>query len=766
MNAVLRQLHSWRLREVAIGLTWGVARWLAIAGVVLLLACGIDWTVDRYSGSESWRKAMRTTRVLAPSDPLSVGHTPYSLRFLMTVGQLALTGALVYHFVLRPLRRTPRVDDLALRAEKAFPEFDHRLVTAIQLNRPSADTRGMSQHLIAEVTREAGELASKRNLLSLIDYGHAKWAVVVILPVLILWGVFAAIDTKLAAILLERQALLNVQIPREIQLHNMTQEVWPTGAEVTVRFRVSNARLAAMDPDNVRSRQWVQERLGNSIGTLVVVPIVTQEKDGKTLIESQPEEFYELTNEKDASGEPTEFFSVKLPPSSLDFSFQARLESGRTAEAGHVRFESPPQLAPDTPNRPPLTAEQVLPAYLGTQPDGQPFFRKNDGWTRGEVIDALPRASIIIEALFNKPVVSARLTPIVREGLAERDLPEIPPAVMGTDKLSASFLLSTHPRLIGYRIDLKDARGFTNPTPIRRNVRMWEDRPPQVEFKPESTRNPNPKAPDGSMENPKAFEVEMPLGPDGLINVIYTARSDLGIREVNLRYRVIPKGVQFDLYPEEYRAIQHPRDDPNLLVYSRLPLKRYVLDPKKPDPGPFISDLGLFMYSFTRTVELFSFEFLVDVLPSRDDRNKVKVEFFAIPARKPDEEPGGLEAGGRFNFEISGLLKKLPEVLSDGKTILKTAKLDVGDTVELYVEVFDKLPVVDAKGKPILGEDGKPLPPRPAGYTALAKNKIVLTAEQAEEATLAFLQAQAKLRDKLDQLAKDQFEVLKPKTKP
>ena len=45
-------------------------------------------------------------------------------------------------FLIRPIRRTPGYDDLATRAERAIPELGHRLVTALQLNRPGARTAG------------------------------------------------------------------------------------------------------------------------------------------------------------------------------------------------------------------------------------------------------------------------------------------------------------------------------------------------------------------------------------------------------------------------------------------------------------------------------------------------------------------------------------------------------------------------------------------------------------------------------------------------
>ncbi len=712
MRSVLGQLRQWRFRERVICLLWGGGRWLALVGTVLAVACATDWTIDRFSGSEGWRKFLKSSWVLKPTDPLSAGETPVGLRLGMTLAQLGLAGLLAYTLLIRPWLRTPPVDDLASRAEKAFPVFDHRLVTAIQLNRATARTQGMSPVLIREVTREAEEIASRINLLSLIDYRRLGWAAAVAAPVALAWGGFYGMDPELAGILIRRQAMpwADIEIPRKIRLRNVTPEVWPSGSEVVVRFEVSG------------------EYDANTTGVLRYVP------DG------QPEDYAPLTNEPNPDGTPSPFFSVKLPPASIDFSFQARIGDGRTKEPARVVFEAPPQLdtAPGKPE--PLTAEQVLPVYLGRRPDGRPYFRRNDGWSRGEVIDALPGSSVIVDARFNKPVREARLIRIERsQGLQEQDLlPALTPVEISPDRTAASFEFPTTPRLIGYRLELIDDRGFVNPVPIRRNVRMWDDRPPVVEFRPESTRNPDPDQYDGS-GNPKDYEWDMALGPDGVIQVIYTARSEVGIRAANIRYRVIPRGVQFDLYPEEYRKIQHPRDDPNLIVFDRLPLTRFVPprpDPKKPDApavdlGPFDTDLGLFRYSFRG-------------VPS-PLRNRVNVQFYPLPSRDPEEEPGELEAGGRYNFEVAGLLKTLP----DGTK----SRIEVGDTVELYVEVFDK----------VTGPDGQYDPNRPAGYTREAKRKIVVTEAEAEIALRQRDEARQRLQDKLRDLAADQMNVFRPK---
>src|SRR5262249_14118163 len=156
---------------------------------------------------------------------------------------------------------------------------------------------------------------------------------------------------------------------------NVTEPVWANGSEVLVRFEVT------VDGDD-----------DATTGTLTYTP------DG------QPSSPAELTRELNPDGSPSKFFSVKLPPASLDFSFTARIVDGKTKERGRVPFEPSPQLGQDDPAHPPLTAQQLLPDYLGRDPDGDPYIRKNDGWTRGEVIDALPQSKVIVNARFNKPV--------------------------------------------------------------------------------------------------------------------------------------------------------------------------------------------------------------------------------------------------------------------------------------------------------------------------------------------------------------------------
>ncbi|HEX4612141.1 MAG TPA: hypothetical protein VH092_28360, partial [Urbifossiella sp.] len=618
MNLLLRQLRRWRFRERLVRLAFGTGRLLGIALIILGAACLADWVYDRYA------------------------DVPFALRLLATGGQVALAAGLAYAFVFRPWVTAPPVDDLALRAEKAIPAFDHRLVTALQLNRPGAKTAGMSPALIAEVTREAGEMAARHDLTRLIDYRPVLWGLAAAAPAVLGWAGFAAFNPTLAAVLISRQALLDADIPRSLRLENITQDVWPTGAEVVIRYKVTG--------------EWSDGLTGNAY----VRP------------DDNPEDTYPLAYES-TTPDGAAVFAAKLPPSSVGFSFKARIRDGRTRTPGRVEFEPPPQVKE-------IEAWQLLPTYLGTRTasvNGKdvpvPYERFQP---KGEVTGALPLSGLRVEATFNKQVVKAVLTPVERgDGNKEVDGKPLPPDETAPDGRLAGWTFPTTPRLIGYRIELTDTRGFASPAPARRGVRMLPDEPPAVEFKKESTRNPDPTEFDGKGD-PRLYEWDsMPVsfrptgngeGETGPMQVIYAARSELGVGRVNLAYRVVPKGLDPAALPESVRDVQHPRQDPAGRVFTRLPLKSTAADLKK--VGRFVPDLGLFEKSFAGL--------------DRFARTRVQVEFYPIPSANPATEPGELEAGGRYNFLTDGLRKLRP----DGTP----ARLEVGDTIELYMEVFDK----------------------------------------------------------------------------
>src|SRR5437660_1727996 len=127
MGMITAKLGRLRRRERSIALAWGVARLLLVVMLALAAACATDWWID-----------LRR-------------DTPMSLRVGMLTGQLALALGLGSFWVVRPLVRRRSDDAVALFIEQETPALGHVLISAVQLNRPSADTAGMSPELIGDM---------------------------------------------------------------------------------------------------------------------------------------------------------------------------------------------------------------------------------------------------------------------------------------------------------------------------------------------------------------------------------------------------------------------------------------------------------------------------------------------------------------------------------------------------------------------------------------------------------------------------------------
>jgi hypothetical protein len=81
------------------------------------------------------------------------------VRAIMLGSLLAATGFVAWRFVILPLRRQPDDDRVALRMEKARPEFRSRLISSIQFSRPGAIEAGTAVSLARMTVAETEELA-------------------------------------------------------------------------------------------------------------------------------------------------------------------------------------------------------------------------------------------------------------------------------------------------------------------------------------------------------------------------------------------------------------------------------------------------------------------------------------------------------------------------------------------------------------------------------------------------------------------------------
>src|SRR5687767_8066573 len=101
-RVLVAKLAGLRRRESLLRLAWGLARCLALAFALLVVACLTDWLLDR------------------------AGETPWALRAAMTLFQGVVLLTAVALLVVLPLARRPADDALALLVEAHRPELGHR----------------------------------------------------------------------------------------------------------------------------------------------------------------------------------------------------------------------------------------------------------------------------------------------------------------------------------------------------------------------------------------------------------------------------------------------------------------------------------------------------------------------------------------------------------------------------------------------------------------------------------------------------------------
>jgi hypothetical protein len=465
MDQLVRQLRGWQRRERAYRFAWGLARWLAVVGGGLTAACLLDWTIDRFRDTPTW------------------------LRIILTFGQLALYAAAGVWFLFR--LRVPSLDVLAGKAEDAHPEFGHRLVTALQLNRPTAKTFGMSPQLIEDVTREASALSARYDLKRLAETHRLKQAAYLLAPFAVFFLLMLAFNAKLMFALLARQALLPVDIPRSVALANTTAELWPSGDAVRLTFKVTG--------------KFTEQ----SVGSVAVTP------------EGQPTERYELKfSERLDDGSAV--FATEYPPSSVPFTFKAWLHDGRTRSVASVRFEPRPVVKE-------VSAWLQLPLYV--DPDGKRRYERSQ--PQGEVT-ALPGCGLRVEATCTKPIKAAKVVMLARSAVgAEEPVGQPLAMTLSDDRLTAGVVGDIPARAVAYRVVVTDDNDFANLNPPRRGISVGADDPPRVNLLPEVLKDPREVGP---LDD---FEVTgMPLVLGGRVQIGFTARSPLGLDRAFIMYRV------------------------------------------------------------------------------------------------------------------------------------------------------------------------------------------------------------------------------------
>ncbi len=569
-----------RLRELAqqerkLRLVWGLARWAAVVVGLFLICCGIDWWIDLWY------------------------DTPAVVRWLMRIAQIGVAGYLFYRWVMVPQQTGLSANELVLWVESQRPEYQHQLISAVQLNAEHADRKGMSETLIGALTAEAEQKAQGASFTTLLDRRRIRWSFWLVLPVLLLTLLLFIVSPSTSSALIQRQFGSDLSIPRSIQLTAQTTELWPRGEPVTLRFLAK--------PNWSNTEFFLGNYWSSRQGTVEIRP------------EGQSPEIYTL-NFHEALPSYEAYFTATIPASSTPFTYRAWLYDGRTHEDGHITF------AP----RPTLTAWEawlLLPKYVGLRPDQQPYelpqpkgdLKPVPGCTaRIAVTTQTPIVEAVAELLAPlAPDLGARLAfpigPVSAAYLLEAQriagwtptgagplfLMQKVPLKLQADGLGASAVIALPGSVSAYRIVVTDQHGLSNRPIPRRAITFHLDELPQVTLLPERFSNPN--------EGPDDIDLEgMPIPLDRSIRIGYVVRDDLALDSVTLRYRL------------------------NEGPWEQLPLTEV----KSPSPkARFDVRTGAF-----------------DVSGPKD-----QVSWYALPPEDAGKQLGRSLGGGRFDFQTRAI---------------------------------------------------------------------------------------------------------------
>ncbi len=468
----LSKLAALRGKERLFHVAWGLARWLTVAIFVIGICTFIDWRVDKAREVPMW------------------------LRAFLSAIELVVLGLTGWFWIVRPWAKGPEIIRLARRVEDGIPEFGHRLVTSIQLSRPDGNSFGMSPELIEIVSRESEAIAGKHRFGQFADYRRLKWSAALIgAPLFMAAIMILAYGPGLLKVLLQRQFLAHIDIPRFNQLDNNTPGLWPAGDEVTVEYVVSGP---------------IKE---TAVGLVRVKP------------EGLPTDEYQLTFSRRLDDNHT-VFAAQIPHSSVNFTHRAWVGDGRSRNASEVRFEP----------RPVVTRTDAwvrLPKFLGARPDGKPYETYQ---SQGE-ITGLAYSTARIRVGVQKPISIGKLTLIARtkDGTGEyakmvlNMLPGDEVTVpTGEVEYPAEVTFGLTPDLVAYQVEVEDKHGFANSTPPRRGIQIAPDDPPVVRLLPERYPEPGVRPSDEDIID----GLPIPLG--GQVPIAYTCRSPQGVGRAQL----------------------------------------------------------------------------------------------------------------------------------------------------------------------------------------------------------------------------------------
>ena len=465
----------WLLNK-SIDIIYGISKSLLFVLPLLAIACLADWFWDIEE------------------------ETPLPVRLIMTASWLSLLLVSFASYVVLPGIKRFNEDETALKIEQTFPEFDHRLITVLQLSRPEARFDKKSEKLLAELIGEVVDCYPNYNFNNALELKKLKDSAFRFAPtfLFVILSLIFAHDSAKA--LFERQLLYNTPIPRNTNFINLPEKiVLAEGEEASIIFDLRLTK--GYTPSNGKMR-W-------------------KNQEGKSLI---------LPIEPDENG----LWKATLASSIEDGVVTMRLGDGRAGPVTVIRK-----------NRPTLemvSAKILMPDWFGKRPDGSLY---ETIFPKGDIV-GIEGSTVQVEFKCSQPLKEATL--VIKHSDSNLT-PESLPCTINENK--QNFIVRFNLKLgnVRYQINCSNLDGLESNPNWQRKLTVLQTQEPLITLLPEQI--PGIVRVFGKDEDTEIDGLPVLIGKQ--FRVAYKAESYTGLLLAKFRYRINEKGEWQTLPLQEFK---------------------------------------------------------------------------------------------------------------------------------------------------------------------------------------------------------------------
>lgn len=476
LDPIRNQIKKIWLLNKSIDVIYGISKSLLFVLPLLAIACIADWVWDIEE------------------------ETPLPIRLIMTASWLSLLLVSLANYVILPAIKRFKEDETALKIEQTFPEFDHRLITVLQLSRPEARFDKKSENLLAELTGEVVDCYPNYNFNKALELKKLKDSSLRFAPVLLFvtLALIFAHDSTIA--LIKRQLLFNSPIPRNTTIVNLPEKiVLAEGEEACIIFDLT---LTNGYTPSSGKLNWK-----NVAGKTLLLPI-----------------------EPDENGQ----WKTTLPSSIEDGIVTIRIGDGR---AGPL-----PLIRKNRPTLEMLSAKILMPQWFGKRPDGSPYetiFPKGD-------IDGIEGSTVQVEFKSSQPLKEATL--VIKHSDSNLT-PDTTPCDISENKQTFVVRFNLKMGNVRYQVNCCNKEGLESNPNWQRKLTVLQTQEPLVSLLPEQI--PGIVRVSGKDEDTEIDGLPVLIGKQ--FRVAYKAESYSGLSIAKFRYRINEKGDWQTLPLQEFK---------------------------------------------------------------------------------------------------------------------------------------------------------------------------------------------------------------------